>query len=1401
MKHWFFTLVAASCFSWSWTANSVRAAEEWADSNLKITAGLELWLDASRLPQAAQYFRQPPLNSRDSVESWFDASGHRRHARQVNSAFRPLFRDDLITRSIGKGQAALFFDGLDDRLQISGVGKDLQDVTIFIVGSPQTMPGNFSAFLSLGENGKNDYQTGINLDVGHEIRRDFDRLNVEGKGFGGEGNLMSTGLGLGTFPILTVTSTPGAEGTRLYVDGKRSGQRARNGGALRMDEVRIGSRYYIYNSPAAIEQGFFHGAISEILIYSRLLSDQERGQVEEYLKTKYAGLRSLKGLDSQIPFHLLQPGFTVQELPVHLTNINALTYSPDGRLFALGYDGRIHVLRDTDGDGLEDKVEVFWDKPTLRTPLAMAWRPEGLYVVSNGKISLFREGTDKKVVEEVVVTGWARDDGNTGGGVDALGLAFDKDNNLYFGLGCANYSNAYRVKDGKAHYDPRSERGTILCVAPDRKSRTIVCTGIRFPVGLAFNKKGDLFCTDQEGETWLPGGNPLDELNHIVWKRHYGFPPLTRELRPKVEFANKIGTVVDQPPVVAFGPQHQSTCGLVFNEAAAGRQAFGPALWEDDALVAGFSRGKIWRVRLVETQLGYVGQPTLIAACQMLTLNLAISPTGDLLVACHSGLPDWGTGPSGPARLFKISYVDRSAPQPAMAWSAGPMEVRVAFDRPVKEKEIDTDHAQIEFGEYVRAADRFEVLKPPYKAVQEQGQYPRTNLHVASARWSADHRTMSLTTDPPSYRATYALTLPLSQSQDRKTKPLGNSEAAIDLAYTLNGVEAHWKSDKGQQTWDGWLPHLDLEVSRALTKGSAEHDKFFQLITQPGKLCLTTRIVLPPPVRRQGYLQGPESIILNVRTGDGWGGLVLRDNEDTQWLNPDDPEKGELLIRSSARPLITFKIATGKGPRHHHVFFQTDRFRLPTTPLPLDWQMLPWAPLQPSLPTRGADATRLAGLAGGDWKRGQAVFLSQDANCSACHTLRGKGGKIGPDLSNLVYRDSASILRDIVDPSAVINPDYVPFTVQLKNGRLLSGIPRADKDGVVRVFDTDAKETVVQQKDIERLDPNPVSIMPKGYAEKLGQEKLRDLLTFLTNPPPDDSPAPAPDEKQAVPPVRRRAEIEAILGGKADVKAQKSDDGNLRTVNIVLVAGPKDHGPGEHDYPAWQRRWKDLLRKTPGVRVSTAWEWPQQGHWDLADVIVFYFWNHDWNEERYKQLDRFLLKGGGVVVLHSASIADQEPEKLAQRLGLAFQPGRSKYRHGALELKFNPKTSRTFENSDKIMAGLSKASFVDESYWPMIGDVSRVHVLATTEEEGKSWPMIWACRPSAAGIKFGDSLIPLGEVDMEGRVFGCILGHYSWTFDDPIFRIVFLRGLAWTARCSFERFVPLVTDGVKFQKE
>ena len=73
------------------------------------------------------------------------------------------------------------------------------------------------------------------------------------------------------------------------------------------------------------------------------------------------------------------PGFTVRELPVDLTNINNVKYRQDGTLVALGYNGVIWHLRDTDGDGLEDKADLFWEnKSGLRAPIGMDLDAAGL---------------------------------------------------------------------------------------------------------------------------------------------------------------------------------------------------------------------------------------------------------------------------------------------------------------------------------------------------------------------------------------------------------------------------------------------------------------------------------------------------------------------------------------------------------------------------------------------------------------------------------------------------------------------------------------------------------------------------------------------------------------------------------------------------------------------------------------------------------------------------------------------------------------------------------------------------------------------------------------------------------------------------------------------------------------
>src|SRR5262245_45415483 len=347
---------------------------------------------------------------------------------------------------------------------------------------------------------------------------------------------------------------------------------------------------------------------------------------------------------------MLVPGFAVRELPVNIPNINNVRYRHDGKLVALGYNGHVYLLSDKDGDGLEETVETFWDNKTgLRGPIGILLTPpkydkgQGLFIASKGKVSLIvdTDGDDRADKEIIVAEGWKE----IPQAVDALGVAMEQDGNLYLGRGPANFANAYlKSKDGKAEFDIKSERGTIQKVSPNFKKRETVCTGIRFPVGLAFNRHGDPFCTDQEGATWLPNGNPFDELLHIEPGKHYGFPP---------RHPRHLPGVIDEPSVFDYGPQHQSTCGLNFNEPVNGGPTFGPKSWAGDALICGESRGKIYRTQLVKTPAGYIAQNHLLARLNMLTIDACVSPKGDLVATVHSGPPDWGTGPSGKGRLYK----------------------------------------------------------------------------------------------------------------------------------------------------------------------------------------------------------------------------------------------------------------------------------------------------------------------------------------------------------------------------------------------------------------------------------------------------------------------------------------------------------------------------------------------------------------------------------------------------------------------------------------------------------------------------------------------------------------------------------------------------------------------------
>jgi putative heme-binding domain-containing protein len=1358
------------------TEEKTTAPEKWRHPALKVTAGLQLWLDAGRQNAARRALARRELRPGDRVDCWYDASGHGRHLLQKEPAKQPTFQE-------GDEVVSVRFDGEDSFLVLREPKKSFQAITVFLVVAPFANPGDFRAFLAMNQDGKNDYTSGLTIDMGPGPTERFQQLNPEGAGFGGAVNLMKGAFAFGTGHRLTITSAPGGNGTRLWIDGQLAGRRERADSLLHMDQLVLGARCYNNEGGPPQVRGFLSGDILEVLIYDRILDDAERASVERYLAERHGAVKiaiparpivgkPLVRVPDPPPVQVLVPGFTVQQLLVDLPNINNVRYRADGKLVALAYNGDIYLLSPAKSGGLEDRAKLFWEnKGRLRGPIGMALTPpgykhgEGVFVASKGKLSLIvdRDGDGEADREIVMAEGWKE----LPHGVDALGVVVGRDGSIYFGLGCADFTNPYLLDgQGKARFDLHNERGTILKVSPDFKKREIISTGVRFSVGLAFNRHGDLFATDQEGATWLANGNPFDELLHIQPGRHYGFPP---------RHPRHLPDVIDEPSVFDYGPQHQSTCGLNFNEPVNGGRVFGPSRWAGDALITGYSRGKLYRTQLVRTAGGYVARNNLLACLNMLAVDACVSPGGDLVVAVHSGAPDWGSGPTGRGKLYRISYRGQGQPQPILAWAAGPREVRIAFDAPLDPAQLHdlARRTSIEYGKYVYPGDRFESQRPGYAVVQRQLAAPRFELPVLSAQVTPDRRTLLLTTAPHPEAVMYAVTLsggckpPEVADSGGLRPPLRSGElpqtATVDLGYDLTGVAATWRSASGEESWSGWLPHFDLTAARAFTAGSREHQQLWDAIQRPGRLTLRGQVdlwhMLRPAVQpgstldyqlpeEEVWLKFTASAPFTIKTSDA--SVSDRNHRRSSSGIGIRPKEGTLLP-------IEITLETGADSTLE-ITWTTQEDKRPRS-LPLRRILLPWAVMK--RPQETTSERTIPELKDGSWTRGREVFFSEQAQCAKCHKVRGRGGEIGPDLSNLIHRDYESVLRDIREPSAAINPDYITYVVELKSGRLLTGSVRTLPGDRLAIGDGSGNQTIVAKASVESLTPAPVSTMPTGLDRTLSPEKLRDLLTFLLTEPL----TPAALERPGAPPPRRRSEVEALLVGSDPPAVRKK-------LHIVLAAGPKDHGPGEHDYPLWQRRWVNLLSVVEDVRVSTASGWPTARQFETADVIVFYSNNPGWTAARAKELDAYLARGGALVYIHYAVDGRSDVDALQERIGLAWRGGSSRFRHGPLELDFTG-------SKHPISRGFGKLSLVDESYWNLVGDPRKIDLIATGIEEKAAQPLVWARQVG------------------KGRVFVSIPGHYTWTFDDPLFRLLLLRGIAWSAGESVDRFNELATIGAR----
>jgi mono/diheme cytochrome c family protein len=220
------------------------------------------------------------------------------------------------------------------------------------------------------------------------------------------------------------------------------------------------------------------------------------------------------------------PGFEGRRLPIATSIMpTSLTWTKSGTLAFSSLKGHVFLLKDTDGDGLEDTPMIF--EEGLAAPYGLIADGDDLLVAHKPEVLRLRDtdGDGRADARSVFASGWGYSDNYHDW---TCGFARDKEGNLFVGLG-SDYAQPDRKKETALW------RGKVLKITP-QGDVTPVASGFRYPTGLALDNAGRLFATDNQGVQ-----NTFNELNHIVQGASYGVPsrfeefPDAEETKPAIQ--------------------------------------------------------------------------------------------------------------------------------------------------------------------------------------------------------------------------------------------------------------------------------------------------------------------------------------------------------------------------------------------------------------------------------------------------------------------------------------------------------------------------------------------------------------------------------------------------------------------------------------------------------------------------------------------------------------------------------------------------------------------------------------------------------------------------------------------------------------------------------------------------
>ncbi len=266
-----------------------------------------------------------------------------------------------------------------------------------------------------------------------------------------------------------------------------------------------------------------------------------------------------------------------------------------------------------------------------------------------------------------------------------------------------------------------------------------------------------------------------------------------------------------------------------------------------------------------------------------------------------------------------------------------------------------------------------------------------------------------------------------------------------------------------------------------------------------------------------------------------------------------------------------------------------------------------------------------------------------------------------------------------------------------------------------------------------------------------------------------ESPTVAPYDQSGVP-----LEVEP----PADFKGKR----------ILLIAGSKSHGPGDHEFFAGTAILMKLLQQTPGVfPIMVRDGWPKNEKlFDTADTVMFYMDGRGGHPvvkgDRLEKMQKLMDKGVGWVNLHYAvDYLPQHGKRVMGWMGGYYEPDYSINPHWDAQIRSLPTHPTT--------RGVQPFTIRDEWYYNM----------RFLEDTTNVTPILQALPPDntrgtkAAKARAGmiETMAWAYERPEGGRGFGFTGGHFHRNWADENFRRIVVNAILWSAK------VEVPADGAK----